>query len=116
MLIMIISLRCVILRQRRRRLLAANITTNITTTVTTREDGTEVLTEEITTSISAAPVTQSNPLYQPQGPPSDQQPPPNYAQSEQPPPYTATPTEGSDGMYAPQNWFAAAPRQSAGIV
>ena len=105
-------------RWRQQRRMAANITTNITTTVTTQEDGTEVLTEEITTSISGAPVTQSNPLYQPQGPPSDQPPPPNYTQSEQPPPYTATPTRESDGMYnAPHNSFSTAPgRKTAGVV
>ena len=83
----------------RRRLMAENITT--------REDNT-VLTEEITTSISGAPVTYSNPLYQPQGPPSDQQP------RQQPHQYTAEPRRRSD--YAHLEPCNAAPRKSAGVV
>jgi len=87
-------------------LLEGGITTNVTTTVTTREDGTEIITEEITTSLNSAPVTQRNPLYQPEGPPSDQ-----------PPPYTETPTGGPGGRYAPQSdSFAATPRNTAGVV
>ena len=77
-------------RRRLRLLLGTNVTQNITTTITTREDGTEVVIGDITTSISSAPVTQCNPIYQPEGPPSDQP-------RDQPPPYTETPTGGSGG-------------------
>ena len=57
---------------------------------------------------SAAPALQSNVPYEP---PSDQPPLPP------PPPYTATPTEGSDGMYAPQtDSFASAQSKTTGIV
>ena len=71
---------------------------------------------ELNSNIALAPVTQSNPLYQPQGPPSDQQLTPNCTQSDQPPPYTATPTGESDGLYAPQNSFAAASRKYCMLV
>ena len=93
--ITICSIYGAILRRRRlRRLLETSITTNITTTVTTRGDGTEVITEEITISFgNSKPVTQNNPLYQPEGPPSNQP-------AEQPPPYTETPTGGPGGRYA----------------
>ena len=66
-------------RKRQRLLMAANTPTNLITT---------------NTNVSTVSVTQCNPLYQPEGPPSDQP-------TVQPPPYTATPTEGADGMYAP---------------
>ena len=104
-------IRTAVLRQRRlRRLLEAGITTNITTTVTTREDGTEVITEEITTNFNSAPVTQSNPLYQPEGPQSDQP-------AQQPPLYTETPTGGPGGRDTHQSdSFAAAPHKTAGVV
>jgi len=83
---------------------------NITTTVTTRVDGTGVITEQITTNINSAPVTQSNPLYQPEGPPSDQP-------AEQPPSYTEIPTGEPGGIYSHQsNTFAAAPRKTAGVA
>ena len=83
----------------------------------TREDGTEVLTEQITTGISSEPVTQCNPLYQPEGSPSNQPPPPNYTQSDQPPPYSATPTAGaSHETCIPQNAFVNLPRKGAGVV
>ena len=85
-------------RRRRhfRRLLSANVTQNVTTTITTAEDGTAIVTEQITTSVSANPATQCNTLYQPEGPPSDQQ-------RDQPPPYTEPPSGEADGTYAPQN-------------
>ena len=94
-------------RGRLQRLPEEGITKNITTTVITREDGTEVVIEEMTARLNSAPVTQSNPLYQPVGPPSDQP-------AEQPPPYTETPTGGPDvGRY---NLFAAAPRTASGVA
>ena len=88
--------------------MGANPATNMTTVIT-RADGIQVLTEQISTNNPQAPVTQCNPLYQPQGPPSDQP-------TGQPPPYTATPTEGSIGMHAPKSPFAAAPHKSAGVA
>ena len=83
----------------------------------TRKDGTEVLTEQITTGISSEPVTQCNPLYQTEGSPSNQPPPPNYTQSDQPPPCSATPTAGaSHETCIPQNAFVTLPRKGAGVV
>ena len=76
-------------RRRRRLLMGANPATNMTTVIT-RGDGIQVLTEQISTNNPAAPVTQCNPLYQPEGPPSDQ------------------PTE--------QTSFAAAPYKPAGVA
>ena len=103
-------------RHRKRRngmgVIPANITTNITATLTTREDGTEVYTEQVTTTIGTASVTQCNPLYQPDGPPSDQPPPANDTQSEPPPSYAAT----FGGAHAPDNSVSAASRKSAVIV
>ena len=63
---------CIIYTILRRRRLRKVMETNITTTVNTRVDGTGVLTEQITTNINSAPVTQSNPLNQSEGSPSDQ--------------------------------------------
>ena len=94
------SIVCAILvyrcRKRRRLLMAANTPTNLITT---------------NTNVSTVSVTQCNPLYQPEGPPSDQP-------TVQPPPYTATPTEGADGMYAPQtdSLFASGQSKTEGAV
>ena len=103
-------------RHRKRRngfaAIPANVTTNITATLTTREDGTEVLTEQITTSIGAPPVTHCNPLYQPDGPPSDQPPPANNTQSKPPPSYAAT----FGGTHMAKNSFSYESRKSAVIV
>ena len=86
----------------------ANTATNMTTVIT-RGDGMQVLTEQISTNIPQAPVTQCNPLYQPEGPPSDQP-------TEQPPPYTTTPTGAASGTYAPQSSFGGAPYKPAGVA
>ena len=83
-------------RKRRRLLIMGKIisTNNITTN----------------TNMSTVSVTQCNPLYQPEGPPSDQP-------TVQPPPYTATPTEGADGMYGPQtDSIAIAPSKTSSVV
>ena len=88
----ILIFRC---RQRRRLLMTANIPTNLITT---------------NTHVSTVSVTQCNPLYQPEGPPSNQP-------TVQPPPYTATPTGGADGMYAPQtDSFASGQRKAEGVL
>ena len=97
---------CIIYAILRRRRLRRLRETNITTIATTRVDGTRVLTEQIITNINSAPVTQSNPLYQPEGPPSDQ-----------PPPYTETTTGEPGGIYSHQSdTFAAAPCKTAGVA
>ena len=83
-------------RKRRRLLIMGEIisTNNITTN----------------TNMSRVSVTQCNPLYQPEGPPSDQP-------TVQPPPYTETPTEGADGMYAHQtDSIATAPSKTSSVV
>ena len=95
-LFLIISAILIYLRYKRRRLqMGAIISTNNITT---------------NTHVSTASVTQCNPLFQPEGPPSDQPTVP-------PPPYTATPTEGAVGMYAHQtDSFASAQRKTSNAV